>query len=115
VEALCSLIKTHKREATKILPFIAIFGRMLSPLEGTAQNRRIDFSWEREWRYASANRCFRFDRRDVFIGLCPDEETDYFESKFGWLSFIDPHRNVKWYAEKLLDAKKRSRLNYSVV
>lgn len=44
VEALCSMIDTHSNVAPKILPFIAIFGKLLSPIGGTAQNRRIDFT-----------------------------------------------------------------------
>jgi hypothetical protein len=115
VEALCSLIKTpYDKEARKLLPLVAVFGKMLSPLEGTAQNRSIDFTWEREWRYAG-NRYFRFGRNDVFIGLCPDKEIPHFESKFDWLRFIDPRLNMKWYAEKLLDAKGRRRFDFSLV
>jgi hypothetical protein len=115
VEALCSLIETHKRQASRILPLIAVFGKFLSPLGGSAQDREIDFTWEREWRYASRNRCFGFDQRDVFIGLCPDQEIGKFESQFGWVHFIDPRQNMKWYAESLLNAKKRSRLKYAVI
>jgi hypothetical protein len=115
VEALCSLIKTpYDKEARRLLPLVAVFGKMLSPREGTARNQSIDFTWEREWRYAG-NRSFKFSRKDLFIGLCPDKEISYFEAKFDWLGFIDPRLTMKWYAEKLLDVKKRRHLEFSVV
>lgn len=119
-EALCSLIDTHPRVAVRIIPFIAIFGKLLSPIGGTAQNRRrIDFTWEREWRYWSRRRRFKFTRRDLFIGLCPDEDIDEFEAefktRFKLLHFIDPRRTMKWYAERLLDAKDQSKLGHSAI
>jgi hypothetical protein len=120
VEALCSLIDTHPRVALKVTPFIALFGKLLSPMGGTAQNRkRIDFTWEREWRYASRKPRFKFTRRDLFIGLCPDEDIDEFETEFKTqykpLRFIDPRRTLKWYAEQLLDAKDQSKLGHSAI
>jgi len=115
VRALCSLIYSHPAAAMQILPFIAVFGKYFTPVRGPYYEGSIDFTWEREWRFVSADHQFRFDPRDVFIGLCPHDEISYFESKFEWLKFIDPKRNVKWYAEKLVKARKESNLDYSVV
>jgi len=111
VRALCSLMGTHKKEAAEILPFIAFFGKFLRPVYGgTTYARKKDFMWEREWRYASTEFRFRFKEKDVFIGLCPENQIAGFESKFAWLKFIDPRRNMKWYAEKLIEASKRAGL-----
>jgi len=111
VEALCSLMKTHAKEAEGILPFVSFFGKFLKPsCGGTASKRMKDFMWEREWRYASRKFCFKFEKKDVFMGLCPDREISDFESRFQWLTFIDPRRNMKWYSEKLIEARKRARL-----
>ena len=115
IRALCSLIESNTPAAKKILPYIAVFGKKLDPMGGTPQSGSIDFIWEREWRYASRNNELRFREGDVFIGLCPDDEIDYFKEQFPWLDFIDPRRNMKWYSEKLVDARHRSRLKYSVV
>jgi hypothetical protein len=115
VRALCSLIHSDSQAAMQILPLIAIFGRYLKPVGGTYHEGDVDFTWEREWRFVSGDHKFKFDREDVFVGLCPHDEISFFESKFDWLSFIDPMRNVKWYAEKLVRARKESQLEYSVV
>jgi hypothetical protein len=115
VRALCSLIYSHSKAAMQILPFIAVFGKYFKPVRGPYYEESIDFTWEREWRFVSADHQFRFDQEDVFIGLCPKDEIMHFESKFKWLKFIDPQRNVKWYAEKLVRARKDSHLDYSVV
>lgn len=75
----------------------------------------VDFTWEREWRHASSNKIFGFAIEDVFIGLCPHEEIDYFENRLPDLKFFDPRRNIKWYAEKLIKSRHRSGIDYSVV
>jgi hypothetical protein len=135
-EALCSLISTKPLAAAKILPYISVFGKKLLPVRGSGGNHEdIDFTWEREWRYSSPTNSFNFSKEDVFIGLCPHSEIDYFEHKFKTafqltvkesegddvvdktylLRFIDPQRNIKWYADKLVDARQRVNLKYSVV
>jgi hypothetical protein len=111
IRALCSLMQTHKKEAAEILPFVSFFGKFLKPVYGgTTYRRSKDFMWEREWRYASAELRFKFNEKDVFIGLCPESQIARFESRFAWLKFIDPRRNMKWYAETLIEASKRARL-----
>ena len=54
-----------------------------------------DFHWEREWRIVD-NLKFKFE--DIYCGLCPEAETQYFESKYP-IIFIDPH----WGINKILD------------
>ena len=110
IQALCSLIESNRTAAKKILPYIAIFGKKLNPVGGTPQSGSIDFIWEREWRYASRSGALKFRETDLFIGLCPHNEIESFESQFPWLGFIDPQRNMKWYSEKLVAARKRSKL-----
>ncbi len=111
VRALCSLIDTHERQALEIIPFISFFGKFLNPVYGGGTGaRKKDFMWEREWRYTSRKFLFKFERKDVFIGLCPEGQIGRFESDFPWLRFIDPRQNLKWYAEKLLTAAKQTRL-----
>jgi hypothetical protein len=113
--ALCSLARNYPKEATQILPHVAFFGKALQPAGGTKRDGDIDFTWEREWRFASEDRQFQFDENDVFIGLCPHEQIRHFEEQFEWVKFIDPHRNMKWYAEKLIEARQRLDLKFSVV
>jgi len=117
IEALYTLTEAHSEQAKKILPYIAIFGKMLLPIGGTQGFRRsIDFTWEREWRYASDDLKFEFDYKDVFIGLCDDKDIETFETLTnGDIEFIDPQRNIKWYADKLVKARKKAKLPNSVV
>lgn len=115
VLALCSLINSNPLEAKQILPYISVFGQHLKPNGATHTPGTINFMWEREWRYASISNKFQFDLTDVFIGLCPDDEINHFETLFPDLMFIDPRRNRKWYAGKLIAARKRSDLKNSVV
>ena len=75
----------------------------------------IDFRWEREWRYSSIAGDLEFAEEDVFVGLCPDSEIDFFEGLFRNVGFVDPQRNMKWYAKKLIEARQRFDLKYSVV
>jgi len=118
VEALCTLQATNSEQAKKILPYIAVFGKKLLPIAGTNSQEfhSIDFSWEREWRYASQNQTFQFTPEDIFIGLCPHEKISDFE-KFTneEIKFIDPQRNIKWYAEKLVERRRDLRMPHSVV
>lgn len=115
VQALSEMIDSNRTAAAKVLPYVAIFGKKLSPMGGTPRGGSVDFIWEREWRYAPKRGSFRFRETDLFIGLCPHDEIDDFEKQFKWLGFIDPRRNMKWYSEKLVAARQRSNLKYSVV
>jgi hypothetical protein len=114
--ALCSLINTNPGEAAQILPFVSFFGQLISP-EGAKgfSSPPIDFTWEREWRYASEKGFFEFTEEDIFVGLCPQDEIPNFESSFPPIEFIDPIRNMKWYAEKLIRQRKRIGFKNSVV
>lgn len=55
----------------------------------------IDFHWEREWRIAGN---FDFALEDIYCGLCPEADIQYFESNYP-IVFIDPH----WGINKILD------------
>lgn len=115
-EALCSLIDTHPNEAAKFLPLVAVFGQKVkSPSAIFKPNGIVDFLWEREWRYPSDNGSLEFTKDDIFVGLCPHDKIEYFESIFEDVDFIDPTRNVKWYATKLVKARKRLGIKNSVV
>ena len=65
--------------------------------------------------YASDKGDLSFSEEDVFIGLCPDSEIDWFETNFPPFLFIDPTRPTKWYATKLIEARQRLDIKYSVV
>lgn len=115
-QALCSLIQNHRDEAKQILPLLSVFGKKITP--PGARNQQIDdvdFLWEREWRYPSVLGDLTFATNDVFVGLCPDDEIDAFEGQYPSIDFIDPKVNPKWYAKKLIDARRRLRMKYSVV
>jgi hypothetical protein len=115
VRALASLRKTHPEAARQILPLVSVFGQKLQPVGGTLSPGQVDFRWEREWRLPTASGLLGFERDDLFVGLCPHEEIRAFEKQYPLLQFIDPRRNVKWYASKLVRARRRAKLKYSVV
>jgi len=104
----CDCITTNYNAAREILPLIASMGKKLN----SASNTPMDFSWEREWRYPAYKGHFGIEYADVFIGLCPHDEILYFESLF-WevhrksVPFIDPTRNIKYYADKLNTSMKK--------
>lgn len=85
--------------------------------------KKMDFFWEREWRFPASYGNFEFDAEDTFIGLCPSEEIEEFEEEFGKafdvnekpLKFIDPLKPNRWYATKLVQSRKRLNIDYSVV
>ena len=117
-QALCSLAQTQSQSAYKVLPLVSVFGQKIcrpgdryEPPPGS-----VDFRWEREWRYPYNEGPLEFDENDVFVGLCPNEEIDEFEKLFPDVKFIDPIRNTKWYATKLVESRKRfPDFKYSVV
>lgn len=79
IQSLCSLIESYPNESAQILPLIDIFGKMLTPawsnkeiLDQKEKQKRIDFLWEREWRWPYIEGIFSFTPDDIFVGLCPD-------------------------------------------
>jgi len=116
VRGLDQLIDANREVAEAILPLIAVFGRQLQSVYSRFPPRReVDFRWEREWRYPASAGKLEFAENDVFVGLCPHEEIDDFESRWQGVNFIDPTRSVKWYASKLIAARRRLDIKYSVV
>jgi hypothetical protein len=109
MESLCKLIDRDSRAAERILPLISSFGEKL------ISTGRVDFFWEREWRYPSVLGNLAFSPEDVFVGICPDEEIDDFEREFSDIKFVDCRRNMKWYATKLVEARRVHGLKCSVV
>ena len=116
VEALFSLTTSAPGAAKMILPLISAFGEKIQPAAARQrQQGRMDFIWEREWRLPYARGPFSFSESDVFVGLCPEEEIGEFEALFPGVSFVDPRRNMKWYATKLIEARHRLDIKHSVV
>ena len=113
--ALCSMIKDYPDEAAIFIPLVSVFGDKLKPA-GTHHTPagEVDFRWEREWRQVFERCPVAFDENNVFVGICPDEEIDYFETKYNY-PFVDPRRNMKWYASKLIEARQKHDLKCSVV
>jgi hypothetical protein len=56
-----------------------------------------------------------FTAADVLVGLCPHDEIDDFQALFNPVRFIDPRRNMKWYATALIASRQRLNLQASVV
>ena len=117
IEELCLMIGNNPTQAKKILPYISVFGNKLLPVAGTGgMHESIDFKWEREWRYASENNSFTFDYSDIFMGMCEHKHINHFENLTNdKILFFDPKRNIKWYAEKLVKARKNKKIQNSVV
>jgi hypothetical protein len=101
IQAMCKLKDSDPDSAKEILPLISVFGKLLKK-EGD-----IDFLWEREWRYPSVKGELQFSEDDIFIGICPDVEISDFEGLFPGVKFVDCQRNMKWYANKLIEARKK--------
>lgn len=115
-QALCSLRTTHAAAAAELLPLVSVFGLKIQP--PGAPNRppgEVDFRWEREWRLPYIKAPLEFNSDDVFVGLCPHGEIPQFEALLAGVGFIDPVRNMKWYATKLIQARQRLNLKASVV
>jgi hypothetical protein len=116
LKALCALREEHLPEAKHILPLIAIFGHKVTGCNArNRQNGKINLYWEREWRYPHFFGNLSFDADDVFIGLCSHKEIPDFEAEFSPITFVDPTRNMKFYAKKLIKARNRLSLKCSVV
>ncbi|MCD9026606.1 hypothetical protein LDO26_00050 [Luteimonas sp. BDR2-5] len=115
-QELFRLTETNGRTAEKLLPLFAVFGEKIRPLGAQAAPvGRVDFRWEREWRQPYHKGGVEFAERDVFVGLCPNEEIDAFEAHFPGILFVDPRRPMKWYATKLIDSRQRLDIKASVV
>ena len=108
VEMLCRMTESHPLTAAQILPFVSFFGEKLKPWKKPRRYGQMDFTWEREWRFAHYSLDFKFDRSDLFIGLCPHNRIGEFEGRFPWLGFVDPRRRLSLYADKLQTAQRRT-------
>jgi hypothetical protein len=116
IKALCSLRESHPAEAEQLLPLLAIYGQKLQPPGARTRSAGIiDFQWEREWRYPAVGGNLHFAEQDVFVGLCPHDEIAAFERLFPPVGFVDPRRNMKWYATTLIEARQRLDIKYSVL
>jgi hypothetical protein len=115
-QAMFSLKDSSPKAAALILPLMSVFGKKLKGPRATERPEgKIDWLWEREWRYPSVKGALPFTKDDVFVGLCLHEEIAAFESLWPEVDFIDPVRSMKWYAKKLTKARGRLKLKYSVV
>lgn len=115
-QALCSLAYAKRDAARKLLPLIAVFGQKIkSPSTQDHQLGMVDFRWEREWRYPFTEGPLDLIEDDIFIGLCPDRDIEHFEALLPSVGFIDPMMNMKWYATKLVKARQRLDIKFSVV
>jgi hypothetical protein len=114
LRALCSLIDAHADEAAQILPLVAVFGKRLFTARAR-KPQRVDFSWEREWRWPSARGPFKFSRDDVYLGLCPHPEKPVFERRFAPIRFIDPRRPLDEYEAELTESSQRLGLEHTIL
>lgn len=113
---LFTLIASQPLAAERLLPLVSVFGLKVWPPGAPARPAgRVDFTWEREWRHPAGLGAFPFTWDDVFCGLCPHDEIAHFELMYPPIRFIDPRRNMKWYAKSLIESRQRLDLKYSVV
>lgn len=61
----------------------------------TKCEKGTDFHWEREWRIVGN---LKFNLSEVYCGLCPENETAYFEQMYPPVKFISP----TWDYNKIL-------------
>lgn len=118
-KAIGTLFQSAPDEAKKFFPLVTTFGHLVGPSKTSGGWQ--DFYWEREWRrpfcYGDFSFSFSEDPKnnDVFCGLCPEGEIDFFEGKYSGLPFIDPTRPLSWYAQKLIRRRKVLNIEHSVV
>jgi hypothetical protein len=116
IRALFSLRQSYQDAASLVLPLVSVFGKKVCPPGASSLPQgRLDWRWEREWRRPFAKGELCFDESDVFVGLCPHDRISDFESAFPPVRFVDPTRNMKWYATTLIEARQRLDLKYSVI
>jgi hypothetical protein len=115
VESFCRLIQRDPVAAQGILPYVSFFGRKLRPYNKIRGYGEMDFTWEREWRYASGEGYFDFDESDLFVGLCPHRSIGWFEKRFDWLTFIDPRMKLRQYVEKIRAAERRTGIKKQLI
>lgn len=83
--------KYLSEQIRKILPFFNIYGP-----GGKKSNGEIrDFYWEREWRVPGT---LRFKHKDIFCGLCSNEDVDTFSREYPDIPFISP----EWSNDKII-------------
>jgi hypothetical protein len=80
------------RDCAKLLPFFNIFGP-------SGLGYPADFYWEREWRVPGS---LEFTLKDVFVGLCADEDVEEFMNRFQEVPFISPD----WSYDRILSPLK---------
>lgn len=128
LKAYLDMCETRPDAAERVVPLVDFFGRRIEcGIPQTNPASDYDFSWEREWRLPYCFGNMAFTASDVFIGLCPEADIDEFEELFartlgdlpgvpvGRLRFIDPRRPLQWFASRLVNARQRMDLPYSVV
>lgn len=116
IQALYRLHEEFPGEAKQLLPLISVFGeKIMHPAAESPPVGRVDFIWEREWRYPKVSGDLEFTVDDLFMGICPHEEIPEFEGTYPTIKFFDPSKNIKWYASKLVSERQRLNLKYSVV
>lgn len=122
LRSFCACLKEDIETASRILPLIQTFGKLVHPMGDGARphNKSFDFSWEREWRLPYCYGDLDIVHEDVFIGLCEHDSIEHFENKYSQvfdnrIPFIDPLRNIAYYADRLLDSIKERGLDLSQI
>lgn len=118
IKELQKILFDNPEVGKKILPLFSHFSSRTKN-----ELKKIDFYWEREWRFPASYGELDFTAEDVFIGLFPAKDIDSFEERFGDkfsisgepLKFIDPLMPSRWYATKLVESRKRIGMDFSVV
>ena len=58
-----------------------------------------DWHWEREWRVVGD---LEFKLRDIYCGLCPEQDIPYFRDNYQQVTFIDPYWGIKRILDELV-------------
>lgn len=119
LNAIGTLATSFSDKAELFFPLLTTFGYLVG--SSKPNGGWHDFYWEREWRrpfcYGDFSFSFSEDPKnnDVFCGLCPEGEINFFEARYHNIPFIDPMRPLSWYAQKLIARRKLLGLDHSVV
>lgn len=101
IQAMYDASLDANADYSALMKFMVLFESFGQKLRGSGDS---DFYWEREWRSIHD---VSFDlSNDLFVGLCPHSEIDYFEKRYQGSLFIDPKVNPRYYAKKLLERKR---------
>jgi len=92
---IARIINNHqnKEDMKEIVAYFDTYGKIANT------DKIRDFYWEREWRYRGD---LFFDYKDIIVGLCKDEDLDFFKGRYTDIKFISPYMSMEEIIEMII-------------